>query len=106
MLDDVALSDVTASAADMRAGILFLYGGAALYLVSLSMLRWRVRGGPSIPRTVLAAVLLGVAALLRAWLPGPLIVVAIVTAGFVGLVSFDAVRYGRTTRSMRLGEPA
>ena len=44
--------------------------------------------------------------LLRAWLPDPLVIVAIVTAAFVGLVSFDAVRYGRTTRSMRLGEPA
>jgi low temperature requirement protein LtrA len=80
-----------------------LYGGAALYLVSLSALRWRVLGAPSVPRLVLAGCLVAVGVLLSLADPAPLTDAAVVTASFVALVTFDAVRYGSVTRTMRLG---
>ena len=44
-----------------------------------------------------------VGSLLAAAEAEPLIDVAIVTATFVALVTFDAWRYGRETRDVRLG---
>lgn len=104
MLHEVALHGGDSAAELPGVAMLTLYGGAALYLLSLSVLRWRVRGTPSIPRIVVAAWLIGVGVALS-WAPSlPLVNVAVVTATFLALVTFDAVRYGRVTRDMRLGE--
>ncbi|MDH2416464.1 low temperature requirement protein A [Nocardioides sp. CER19] len=81
-----------------------LYGGGALYLASLSALRWRVRGEPSIPRLVVAGWLLVVGACMSFAPALPMANVAILAATFVGLVTFDAFHYGRITRDFRLGE--
>lgn len=84
--------------------IVALCGGAALYLLTLSSLRWRVRGSPSVPRLVLAAWFAGLALVLPVLQPGPLADVAIVTGTFLLLVTWDAIRYGASTREMRLGD--
>ena len=104
MLDDVAVHGVASDAEIPGVAMLVLYGGGALYLLALSALRWRVRGRPSIPRLVVAAWLVLVGAAMTAGPPMPLVNVAVVTATFLGLITFDAVRYGRITRDMRLGE--
>jgi len=86
--------------------ILALYGGAALYLVTMAVLRWQLRGSPSLPRLVTAA-WLGVAGAGMATLSAhPLVDIAVVTGSFLALVTFDAVRYGQLTREIRLGEEA
>jgi low temperature requirement protein LtrA len=100
----VTLDQVALSSHDLPGiAVAALYGGAALYLVSLSALRWRVLGGPSVPRLVLAGCLVAVGVLLSFAHPAPLTDAAVVTASFVALVTFDAVRYGSATRTMRLG---
>lgn len=79
-----------------------LYGGAAVYLLSLSALRWRMVGGPSVPRLVLACWLIVASWVLAAAGAGPLVEVSVLVASFLGLVAWDAVRYGEATRRMRL----
>jgi low temperature requirement protein LtrA len=103
MLDDVALAETEHEHDVPGLAMLTLYGGSALYLVSLSMLRWRLRGTPSLPRLVTAAWLVTVGSVLAATDIEPLADVAVVTATFLALVSFDSWRYGRITRDMRLG---
>ena len=104
MLDDVARHGAWSTPAVPGVAMVALYGGAALYLLALSMLRWRVRDAPSIPRLVVAGWLSAAGAAMTLAPPWPLVNIAVVTATFVGLVTFDAVRYGRATRGMRLGE--
>ena len=104
MLHEVALHGGDSAAELPGVAMLTLYGGAALYLLSLSVLRWRVLGTPSIPRIVVAAWLIVVGVALSLAPPLPLVNVAVVTATFLALVTFDAARYGRVTRDMRLGE--
>lgn len=104
MLDDVARHGAWSSHDVPGVAMLTLYGGAALYLLSLSLLRWRVRDRPSIPRLVVAAWLVVAGVALALAPPWPLVNVAVVTATFLGLVTFDSVSYGRVTRDMRLGE--
>jgi low temperature requirement protein LtrA len=103
----VTLDEVAEGSADLPGiAVAILYGGAVLYLVSLSALRWRVLGRPSVPRLVLGAGLAVLGVLLSLTDPAPLADVAVVAAAFVALVTFDAVRYGSETRTMRLGEQA
>jgi low temperature requirement protein LtrA len=104
MLDGLARHGPWASAAVAGVAVATLYGGAALYVLSLSALRWRVRGRPSIPRLVLAGWFVVAGTMLWLTRPMPLLTVAVVTASFLGLVTWDSVRYGQVTRSMRLGE--
>jgi low temperature requirement protein LtrA len=87
-------------------GMVALYGGAAVYLLSLSALRWRMMGAPSVPRIVTAAWLVVVGLVLASTNVDPLVNVGVVTGSFLALVTFDAVRYGQTTRDMRLGSEA
>lgn len=103
-LDDVARYGAWSPHDVPGVAMLTLYGGAALYLLSLSALRWRVRDRPSIPRLVVAAWLVVAGVALALAPPWPLVNVAVVTATFLGLVTFDSVSYGRVTRDMRLGE--
>jgi low temperature requirement protein LtrA len=105
-LGDVAASEHGVAHGVPRIAMLSLYGGAAAYLVTLAVLRWRLRGSPSLPRLVTAAWLVAVGALLAAVGVHPLADVAVVTATFVGLVTFDSWRYGQITRDMRLGGAA
>jgi low temperature requirement protein LtrA len=84
--------------------MLALYGGAALYLVTMAVLRWQLRGSPSYPRLVTAAWLGVAGAVLSALSVDPLVDIAVVTGSFLALVTFDSVRYGRMTRDIRLGE--
>jgi hypothetical protein len=67
------------------------------------VLRWRLRGRPSLPRLVTAAWLVAVGLLLAAVGVAPLTDVAVVTATFLALVTYDAWRYGQQTRDLRLG---
>ena len=60
-------------------------------------------GAPSVPRLVLAGCLIAVGLLLSFVHPAPLADAAVVTAWFVALVTFDAVRYGSVTRTLRSG---
>lgn len=105
-LGEVAAHGAGSSPAVPGVAMVALYGGAALYLAALSILRWRITGQPSVPRLVVAGVLVAEGALLWAGSALPLVDVAVVTASFLSLVSFDALRYGQTTRQMRLGEGA
>lgn len=103
LLDDVALAE-TEHAHDVPTfAMVMLYGGSALYLVSLSALRWRLLGRPSLPRVVTAVWLVLAGWALTAADAETLTDVAVVTATFLALVTFDAWRYGRVTRDMRLG---
>jgi low temperature requirement protein LtrA len=86
--------------------VLTLYAGAALYLLTLSALRWRIRGAPSMPRVAVAAWLVVAGAVSASIEVDPLLNVAVVTGTFLALVTFDAVRYGPLTRGIRLGEGA
>lgn len=103
-LAEVAKHGVGVSPGTAGQAMVALYGGAAVYLLALSALRWRIVGGPSVPRMLVAGCLLAVGALMWVAPRRPLLDVAVVTVSFVGLVTFDAIRYGRTTRQMRLGE--
>lgn len=102
VLGEMAAHRAGASPAVPGIAMAALYGGAAVYLLALSALRWRVVGRPSIPRLVVAGWLTAIAALLWAGSAPPLADVAVMTASFVGLATFDAIRYGRTTAQMRL----
>jgi low temperature requirement protein LtrA len=103
MLDDVALEEGGATVDVPDIAMLTLYGGSALYLLSLSVLRWRLLGRPSVPRIVTAAWLVAIGVALAALDVEPLTDVAVVTATFVALVTFDSWRYGQRTREIRLG---
>lgn len=83
---------------------IIMYAGGAIYLLAMSALRWRLMGAPSIPRLVVAAWLVVAGGVLALAGTGPLTDVAVLVASFVCLVSWDSIRYGRTTREMRLGE--
>lgn len=100
----VTLNEVALGSPDLPGtAVATLYGGAALYLVSLSALRWRVLESPSVPRLVLGGCLAALGVLLSFAHPAPLTDAAVVTVSFVTLVTFDAVRYGSMTRTIRLG---
>jgi low temperature requirement protein LtrA len=75
------------------AAVLALYGGAALYLVAMSAVRWRDIGKPNLGRLVMAGalVLAGIVAEL-AQLTG-LVNLVIVAAILVGLVSYETVHF-------------
>jgi low temperature requirement protein LtrA len=103
MLDDVALAELDHPHDVPGYAMVTLYGGSALYLVSLSVLRWRLVGAPSIPRIVTAGWLVVVGAVLAVADVEPLVDVAVVTATMLALVTFDAWRYGQITRERRLG---
>jgi low temperature requirement protein LtrA len=103
MLDDVALAERGHGHGVPAFAVMTLYGGSAAYLASLSVLRWRLRGRPSLPRLVTAAWLVAVGSLLAAVGVAPLTDVAVVTATFLALVTYDAWRYGQQTRDLRLG---
>jgi hypothetical protein len=62
-----------------------------------------VLGRPSVPRLVLAGGLVATGFLMSFARLAPLTDAAVVTAAFLGLVTFDALRYGSVTRSLRLG---
>ena len=105
MLDDVAGSGFAVAHAIPAVAGWSLFGGGAIYLLVLSALRWRVVGRPSLPRLVVAGWLVAVGAALQAGPARPLVDVAAVTVSFIGLVTVDALRYGRVTRRIRLGAP-
>jgi low temperature requirement protein LtrA len=102
ILGDVASTEDGLTHDVPRIATLVLYGGAVVYLVMLAVLRWRLRGSPSLPRLVTAAWLAAVGAALAAAGVHPLVDVAMVTMTFVGLVTFDSWRYGQVTRDLRL----
>lgn len=106
VLDGVAEHGVGVAAGIPVTTMAALYGGAALYLICLSLLRWRVGRAPSVPRFLVAGWLLIAGTALTPVRTLPFLNVAVVTATFVGLIIFESVRYGRDTRRMRLEEPA
>jgi len=103
MLGDAAERGAWSDAEVPGVARLALYGGAALYLLALSAMRWRTRGLLSRPRLVVAAVLLLAGAAMSFAPPLPLVNVAVVTAALLGLVTFDAVHDGGVTRGLRPG---
>lgn len=104
MLGEVVTHGFGATRAVPGIAMVALYGGAALYLAGLSVLRWRIADRPSLPRLVVACWLVVAGVLLWTGLPLPLLDVAVVTATFLGLVTFDALRYGSASRQIRLGD--
>jgi low temperature requirement protein LtrA len=99
----VLLGDVAENGAWSRVDVpgvamLALYGGGALYLVSLAALRWRVLGRPSILRLAVAGWLVAAGSVMSLASSLPLPNVAILTASFVGLVAVEAVVGGGGNR--------
>lgn len=86
-------------------GLLALYGGAALYLMAMSAVRWRDLGRPNIARFVVAGVLVvvGIGAELGK-LTG-LVNLAFVDAVLFGLVAFETLRYKNIRQHVRHTEP-
>jgi low temperature requirement protein LtrA len=78
-----------------------IYGGTAMYLVSLSMLRWRNIGRPNLQRLLVAALLLVLAAILSLtdipalWHP------AFVAVAMVSLVGYEAIHFRDVRQEVR-----
>ncbi|MDX6310320.1 MAG: hypothetical protein QOI06_3366 [Nocardioidaceae bacterium] len=70
-----------------------LYGGAALYLVAMSAVRWRDIGAPNVPRLVVAALLVVVGALAEVATSTGLVNLAVVAVLLVGLVGYESVHF-------------
>jgi len=88
------------------AALFALYGGAALYLMAMSGIRWRDMGSPNLQRLVVAGVLMvtGVAAEV-ARLTG-VVNLGLVAAVMVALVAYETVRHRATREAVREpGEP-
>ena len=87
------------------AALFALYGGAALYLVAMSAVRWRDVGSPNWQRLVVAAglVAIGVGAEL-AKLTG-LVNLAFVAGVLVCLVAYEALRFKDVREHVRHTEP-
>jgi low temperature requirement protein LtrA len=82
-------------------GVAALYGGMAIYLVSLSALRRRNLGSWNVERLVVAALLIGLAPVIsRADALAQLLVLAVCT---VGLIVFEAVRFADLRSRIRHG---
>jgi low temperature requirement protein LtrA len=83
-----------------------IYGGAALYLVSLSMLRWRNIGRPNIERLVVACLLLVLAALVSftdlpaLWHP------ALIALTMISLVGYEAYHFRDVRQQVRHADHA
>jgi low temperature requirement protein LtrA len=83
-----------------------IYGGTAMYLISLSMLRWRNIGRPNIERLVVAAMLLVVAAVVSftdlpaLWHP------AFIAVAMVSLVGFEAIHFRDVRQRVRHADHA
>jgi low temperature requirement protein LtrA len=78
-----------------------IYGGTAMYLVSLSMLRWRNIGRPNLQRLLVAGLLLLAAAMLSLtdipalWHP------AFVAVSMVSLVGYEAIHFRDVRQQVR-----
>jgi low temperature requirement protein LtrA len=78
-----------------------IYGGTAMYLVSLSMLRWRNIGRPNVQRLLVAGLLLVLAATLSftdlpaLWHP------AFIAVAMVSLVGYEAIHFRDVRQHVR-----
>jgi low temperature requirement protein LtrA len=83
-----------------------IYGGTAMYLVSLSMLRWRNIGRPNIERLVVASLLLVLASgvsftdLPALWHP------AFIAVAMVGLIGYEAIHFRDVRQQVRHADHA
>jgi len=81
-----------------------MYGGAALFLVSMSALRWRNLGRPNVQRLVVAALLLVAAAGATAGDLPALVHLAVVTSALVMLLAYEVVRFRDVRATVRAGQ--
>lgn len=83
------------------AALFALYGGAALYLVAMSAVKWRDLGSPNVQRLVVAAAIVGIGAGAElAELTG-IVNLAFVSLVLVGLVTYEALHFRDARRSVR-----
>jgi low temperature requirement protein LtrA len=80
-----------------------MYGGAALFLVSMSALRWRNLGRPNVQRLVVAALLLVAAAGATAGDLPALVHLALVTSALVMLLAYEVIRFRDVRATVRAG---
>jgi len=102
----VVLTQVAAVAggahAEFSGAALFaLYGGAALYLLAMSALRWRDIGSPNLARLVVAALLIAVGAAAEAARLTGLVNLGSVATVMVGLVGYETMRHNETREAIR-----
>jgi low temperature requirement protein LtrA len=106
MLQAAAPSQHSHQAPLPEVAIWTIYGGTAMYLVSLSMLRWRNIGRPNIERLVVAAMLLVVAAIVSftdlpaLWHP------AFIAVAMVSLVGYEAIHFRDVRQRVRHADHA
>jgi hypothetical protein len=93
VLSQVALVADGEEAHFSGAALVGLYGGAALYLLAMSAVRWRDIGSPNVARAVVAAVLVAVGAGAEGVRLTALVNLAIVATILVGLVTYEVVRH-------------
>jgi low temperature requirement protein LtrA len=85
--------------------LLALYGGAALYLVAMSAIRWRDVGAPNITRLVVAGALIATGGAAEVARLTGLVNLAFVAALMVVLVAFETWRHRETRHAVRHAEP-
>lgn len=81
-----------------------LYGGAALYLVAMSAVRWRDVGTPNYQRLVVAALLVGIGVVAELTTLTGLVNLALVAVVLLALVAFELVRFKDVRQHVRRTE--
>jgi low temperature requirement protein LtrA len=94
---DASHHDLSESLAMVPLGA--MYGGVALYLVSLVAFKYRAIRKVSVPRLVVTALLLGLVPV-AAQLPA-LAALGLIAAVTVGLIAFEVVRFSHTREHIR-----
>jgi low temperature requirement protein LtrA len=80
-----------------------MYGGAALFLASMSALRWRNLGRPNVQRLVVAALLLVAAAAGTAGDLPALVHLTVVASALVMLLAYEVIRFRDVRATVRAG---
>lgn len=83
------------------AALFALYGGAALYLLAMSAVRWRDVGSPNVPRIVVALVLAGVGVGAEVGRLTGLVNLAFVSGILIALVAYETVRHKEARQAIR-----
>jgi low temperature requirement protein LtrA len=78
-----------------------LYGGAALYLLAMSAIKWRDIGTPNVGRLVFAGVLVAVGAVAEAARMTGLVNLGLVAGVLVALLGFERVRHRAARAAIR-----
>lgn len=85
------------------AALVALYGGAAVYLLAMSAIRWRDIGSPNVGRFLLAGLLVVAGTVAGALRLIGLVNMVIVAVALTGLICYETVRYRDPRRQVRHG---